>query len=357
MNFLQKIRDVLYKKQYNYELLRGYFDHLFIENGELVVSGWMLHNDGPYDAIEIFMNGEPVGIAEQVERPDVAEALTHIPKAMQCGFAKRFSCKWHDEDENRIDIEACGKIHGEIKDRMRTTYYRNMYEEIPAPPKNLIERVDEIPDRSFYVLKGAQNYSEFRSILKRNFPDKQFDTILDWGSGSGRLTSFFKRYFDHKEIYACDVDEQAIAWSKENIPSVAFQTVSPFPPVPYSDNQFDLVIAFSVLTHLSREMQAEWLPEIKRILKPDGVIIATLHGKAAAKTVLSPEEFQQIEQANFKDDIYDERMNDIFPDQYYRASFQLKAYTFKEYTKWFEIVDYVEKGASKYHDIIVMRKA
>ena len=50
------------------------------------------------------------------------------------------------------------------------------------------------------------------------------------------------------------------------------------PPFDLQDNSIDVLYCISVFTHLSREMHLEWINEIKRVLKPDGIFICSLHG-------------------------------------------------------------------------------
>ena len=48
------------------------------------------------------------------------------------------------------------------------------------------------------------------------------------------------------------------------------------PPLPLPDAHFDVVTAFSVFTHID-ELDSPWLLELRRILKPGGLLDATIH--------------------------------------------------------------------------------
>jgi SAM-dependent methyltransferase len=66
--------------------------------------------------------------------------------------------------------------------------------------------------------------------------------------------------------------------------------VSPLaPPAPFASESFELITAFSVLTHLGPELQRAWLADWSRMLRPGGVILATFHGPTHAR-ILSPVE-------------------------------------------------------------------
>ena len=51
------------------------------------------------------------------------------------------------------------------------------------------------------------------------------------------------------------------------------------PPLPYADEQFDLVYALSVFTHLPEPLHFAWMREMKRVLKTDGYLIFSTHGE------------------------------------------------------------------------------
>jgi SAM-dependent methyltransferase len=51
------------------------------------------------------------------------------------------------------------------------------------------------------------------------------------------------------------------------------------PPALLDSNTFDLIYAFSVLTHLSVDLQKEWLAEFRRLLRPGGILIFSTHGE------------------------------------------------------------------------------
>jgi SAM-dependent methyltransferase len=61
------------------------------------------------------------------------------------------------------------------------------------------------------------------------------------------------------------------------------------PPLPYPDGAFDFVYAFSVFTHLSVELADRWMAELRRVVKPGGLVWFTIHGQSYRERLL-PEE-------------------------------------------------------------------
>src|SRR5262249_14848680 len=50
-------------------------------------------------------------------------------------------------------------------------------------------------------------------------------------------------------------------------------------PLRYRDASFDLVYAFSVFTHLPESLQLAWMGELRRVLRPGGYLLISLHGE------------------------------------------------------------------------------
>ncbi len=79
------------------------------------------------------------------------------------------------------------------------------------------------------------------------------------------------------EFWGCDLHRPTIAWLEENLsPPLRFY-VNDRIPTPHPDSHFDLVYAISVFTHITHEWSA-WLLELHRVLKPDGLLLATFWG-------------------------------------------------------------------------------
>ncbi|MGC9328071.1 MAG: class I SAM-dependent methyltransferase [Candidatus Hinthialibacter sp.] len=336
-------------------IFRGYFDGVEMRSNELIVSGWTLSRLGPYDSLVLYINGQEQPPGETVLRPDVGRGLPDIPHSEWSGF--RFCVPWKSEDRQTMaDIRlACMRDQREA-DSMETVFWGDLYESTPTPPMKLIKRVDGSESPAFYLLKGAQNYREFIRLIEKYADISSCSSLLDWGCGSGRITGFFIQHSKIPDIYGCDIDAEAIQWAQEHFPQGRFTTIPLLPPTKYYNNQFDIIISFSVLTHLDRETQNAWLREMQRILKPGGLLLATVHGVKAAEVLLSKQEFKKFKRVGIHDRLRDRVLEGVAPDDYYRASFQSKNYILNNWKSFFEILDVMEQGASHYHDMVVMRK-
>lgn len=148
------------------------------------------------------------------------------------------------------------------------------------PPPHLLQRIANNPSQADF----ADSFDRLRKIiishLKRaGFDFASFDDILDFGCGVGRFMFAFENHLrPGQRIWGAEVHAECAQWCRDNIPFADTRHTSIDPPLPYEDGQFDLVYALSVFTHLRLDMQFRWAWEVHRVLKPGGVLFATLHG-------------------------------------------------------------------------------
>jgi len=128
-----------------------------------------------------------------------------------------------------------------------------------------------------FIEDGVLAASEIREWTKDYLPDPM-PVILDWGCGAGRIIRHLPIVYPGAVLYGCDSNEERIQWNKSHIPGISFTTVNSFIPTPYSDSIFDLVYGISVLTHIDADQQGDWLNELARILKKDGILLISTQG-------------------------------------------------------------------------------
>ena len=125
----------------------------------------------------------------------------------------------------------------------------------------------------------AEDFSNTRSYLTEEMKQlgkyaKNGDMILDLGCGNGRLIELF---YDKKVGYTgLDSSEKLIDIAKKRHPQEKF-IIAPTLNLPFPDNYFDKVYCLAVFFHIpSEEFRIQFLNEIKRILKPGGLLILTV---------------------------------------------------------------------------------
>lgn len=149
----------------------------------------------------------------------------------------------------------------------------------PIPPPRLILRVAGTTDTEWFLGSGRLAADTIAAALEQaNRPVETLGALLDFGCGCGRVTRRWANLAD-TEVHGSDRSADAIEWCRRNLAFATFTTNDPEPPTPYPDMRFDLVYALSVFTHLPEHLQRRWVDELERILRPQGLLLLTVHGQ------------------------------------------------------------------------------
>jgi SAM-dependent methyltransferase len=150
---------------------------------------------------------------------------------------------------------------------------------LPLPPPELRVRVAGTADIAWFLEGGRLSEESIRAALERaGAPLRSHRAILDFGCGCGRVLRRW-RNLDGR-LCGTDYSEPLINWCRSNLPFAEVNVNALKPPLRYSDASFDLVYAFSVFTHLPVEMQFAWRDELRRVARPGGYLLLSLHGAA-----------------------------------------------------------------------------
>jgi len=236
-----------------------------------------------------------------------------------------------------------------------------------TPPVELVERVVGTDDVEAYERSGFELVDQLRELLSRAGYDlKQFRSIYDFGSGPGRLARALHERLPEARLTATDIDEEAIAWLTEQAPGIDVRVTSWLPPLPFDDGAFDLVIVISVFTHLPADYQDAWLAELRRVTRPGGVVVATVHGEAhwrhtwdvgfktAPRRVRLRSKALALERrlrgfAHWRGDGWER----VFPD-YYHTTWHRPGYVRRHWSRWFDVVRHEEATVPGTHDFVLL---
>lgn len=130
-------------------------------------------------------------------------------------------------------------------------------------------------------------------LLNTHINLQRGDSVLDIGSGIGRTAVALTGYLDKNGKYeGFDVVEKGVRWCNKNIKKDFSNFDFIYVPLnndlynnkkleaqnfrfPYNDNSFNKIFLFSVFTHMPVKEIAHYLCEIKRVLEPGGLCLAT----------------------------------------------------------------------------------
>jgi SAM-dependent methyltransferase len=336
------------------ELGRGYIDFIEYKEGKLSVAGWMFLPGTPFDNLVLKINNIPMKKAPPIQRNDVQGAFPHMKDASLSGFfftmpvEKEVLAGW-------VDIDIIGIFEGAEVAKLTTLYRIDFHASLPEPPSEFMQRIANVDSSMGYWCRALKSFSEFFKEIQKYSDWLSIQNFLDWGCGCGRVTSLFLKHSKIPHIYGCDIDKETIGWCQENLPECDFSVINPFPPTHFDSDMFDVIIGYSVFTHLKSDVQLAWLQELQRITKPGCFLYVSVHGEFAA-SFAPPHVQKEMMKNGISDSSLDPNLDGIAPAGYYRGVYQQKTYTAKEWGKYFRIVDYKERGMGNFQDLVVMKK-
>jgi SAM-dependent methyltransferase len=161
---------------------------------------------------------------------------------------------------------------------------------LPLPPPRLRTLVAGTADAVWFLATGAASAELVAGAARRHglALGEEPATVLDFGCGCGRVTRHWASV-PGLEVEGSDYNPRLVRWCAENLPFGRFSVNGAAPPLEVPDGRFDLVYAISVLTHLPEEQGEAWVAELRRVLRPGGLLVLTTHGDAHAAALSAPE--------------------------------------------------------------------
>lgn len=98
-------------------------------------------------------------------------------------------------------------------------------------------------------------------------------TVLDYGCGTGRAASFFKKYFPNIKYEGCDLSEKSIHQAKTQNPDLHFFVVGK----DTLTQKYNLIIAAVVLHHIPIAERHDIILELHSSLKEGGHLVIFEH--------------------------------------------------------------------------------
>jgi SAM-dependent methyltransferase len=187
--------------------------------------------------------------------------------------------------------DAINRARQSVSDRRHPGGEKPTFSEFSLIQKMLRRYDPSIVDRTLSpneTMKG-ENYfwvgtSAAEVIVKACMVSKlqHVSKVLDLPCGHGRVLRHLVRLFPDAEVDACDLDTSGVEFcastfgarpiqSKEDLTAVKFETA------------YDLIWIGSLFTHTSYDLTKKWLTFLANLLSPQGIIVATFHGRWATR--------------------------------------------------------------------------
>jgi SAM-dependent methyltransferase len=119
-------------------------------------------------------------------------------------------------------------------------------------------------------------------------PVEQAGAMLDFGCGCGRVLRHWHD-LSGPRVVGSDYNPEMVRWCRDNLPFAEAEVNGARPPLARADAEFDVIYAFSVFTHLDEPAQHSWMAELRRVLKPGGLLLFTTKGATHAEQQADPD--------------------------------------------------------------------
>jgi len=290
----------------------GGVTQISFEENNLILSmqGWALSttNGAPVDNISVLLDSIFLGeVILGDERKDIADQSLEY---LKCGWHGKFGLPNLKSGYHLLEIyvkaghELFSIVHANRIIFVTEDGTMNLIDEsfpgflTPIPPSNLRKLVAGIDDKNWFIKGGAlATYSIERTLKSVDKRLDDFESVLDFGCGCGRILSHLQKY-NKTKFFGTDYNLLSIDWCKQNLPFANFGTNSLKPPLSYNDKTFGFVYAFSVLTHLTVSTQKKWLLELTRILKNGGFLLISTHGDFERGAIIDSKDRKKFDNGN-----------------------------------------------------------
>ena len=250
----------------------------------------------------------------------------------------------------------------------------------PFPPKALMQNTTGLTSDLDFASHGADFWLAFSQASTK--PLSEYASILDFGCGCGRFARMFKGHAGY--IAGCDIDRRHIEWCSSALQHMSTKLSYVKPPIPFADNEFEAVISISIFTHLNESSQDQFLQELARVTRPDGLLFLTVHGSRALERAISEpsikamldvrEDLFQAAKAKFADGQYAFILQQghlttagnptltglstekAIPEPFeYGITFIPEKYLRIHWGQWFDVVDYRVGALHDFQDIVLLK--
>jgi hypothetical protein len=340
-----------------------YVDHIDLSGDRFYAAGWsMLVDSKPAPEGAFTVNGRPFDeLRYPLLRDDVGAVFWMREGSSRCGFEGVIEHLPEPYPRGVLEIRRV-RADTPILERGRDSWFKPdpaLHADLPDEERRF--RVIADRDANGFLVSGATDYLRIdRAVATLSGKHvHEFDRVLDWGVGCGRLARHFPKA-RADVLTGCDIDHDNIEWCSAHLPGT-FVGCSMSPPLPFADASFDLIYSVSVFTHLREPMQMQWLEELSRVMKRGAMLLTTIHGQTAIDfSRQPPSEYARLqEEVRAKGIVFtgDNSQLDGHADhggEYVNVLHSLD-YVRRVWGRTFEVV-HILPGYILHHDLVVLRK-
>jgi SAM-dependent methyltransferase len=293
-------------------------------------------------------------------RKDVGDCFPARQDADRCGFLLGADDVQQPFRNGFLEISCQDRCATGVASGRDTWYVPDAALHSELPDEDSRFRVIGNRDAAGFLLSGCTDFHRLdRACLAvTGKPMASHTRILDWGCGCGRVARYLAPSAGN--FSGCDIDADNVAWCMEHLAG-RYSASTLRPPLPFTDNAFDLIYGVSVFTHFRPQIETLWLGELKRVAAPGATLLMTVHGQTtvdyarldvAGRRAL----LKRIDREGIVCSGRNEQLDGhaVHEDEYVNV-YHAQRYIHRTWGRYFEIVE-ILRGYIFTHDLVIMRR-
>lgn len=321
------------------------------------LSGWALLGTEDPDAFAFTVNGRRVPDQKLgLSSPSLSKVFPFIPSSSTSAFTLTTAIESGDLERGLLEVSLTDSLFLEPTNPWHTAYVPVNDLGFRIPDADQLQRTQGNISKSRYLTYGFSTANRIQRILRTYFQRSasDFESILDWGVGCGRVAQHL--FSAPRNFLGCDIDAENVEWCQKNLEGKYF-TNDLSPPLPLDEGSVDLVYGISVFTHLSEESAKAWRDELARVVRQGGVAIITVHGTTGIGRILDDARLVALAYDGFDASMGDRRLDGkISSRDYYRATFQSPRNVREFFGECFDVIDIISGANALLQDFVVLRR-
>ncbi len=175
---------------------------------------------------------------------------------------------------------------------------------MPNVPEDYYRRLRDVEERHWWSVG-------MREIGASLLDGRLHGALLDAGCGTGGLLAWARARGGFERLCGVDVGSEAVELARLTVPDAEIH-VAPLHALPFAESAFHVAVLADVLQHVAEQEVGDGLRELRRVLRPDGVLLVRTNGSRRGRRV----------RADWR--LYDER---TLADELTRAGFVVERVT------------------------------
>jgi SAM-dependent methyltransferase len=210
----------------------------------------------------------------------------------------------------------------------------------PLPPAHLRVLVAGTAETRWFLQFGHAMFDALQTMLARHHIILgSMDDVLEFGCGCGRVLRHWApdRSIASPRLHGCDYNPRLVEWCRTHLPFATIQQNAASPPLPFDSERFSLVYAVSVFTHMSSDLQQQWMNELHRVIRRHGCLVITTQGDSFVSRL------DVVERRRFASGEMVARFEEASGSNLC-SIYHPKAYVRSELAAGFDVVDFLPAG-------------